>query len=109
MNESKETYEGNHKKERERVLSNNKSDVVKLITVFHCVDINVSLSGLDPASPLFNLGILEKLSPASADFVDVIHTSGGTIGMWDPMGHVDFYPNGGDIPQPGCFGLEQVI
>lgn len=69
----------------------------------------ITSSGLDPASPLFNLGLFEMLTPASAEFVDVIHTTSGTIGIQDPMGHVDFYPNGGDIPQPGCFGLEQVL
>ena len=39
-------------------------------------------------------------------FVDVIHTDAGPIisgglGLMQPSGHVDFYPNGG-IQQPGC-------
>ena len=55
------------------------------------------------------MGFLETLTPTSAAFVDVIHTAGGTLGIWDPIGNADFYPNGGAIPQPGCMGLEQVI
>lgn len=42
-----------------------------------------------------------------ADYVDVIHTdakpfvSAGGLGLSEPCGHVDFYPNGGHT-QPGC-------
>lgn len=42
-----------------------------------------------------------KVSPGSAKFVDVIHTAAGIIGVVNPVGHVDFYPNGG-VRQPGC-------
>lgn len=46
------------------------------------------------------------LSKSDADFVDVIHTNGRKtinmgLGLYEPMGHVDFYPNGGKT-QPGC-------
>ncbi|RWS06517.1 Pancreatic lipase-related protein 1-like protein [Dinothrombium tinctorium] len=65
------------------------------------------ITGLDPASPLFE-GYSEKvrLDPTDADFVDVIHTNGdgfirGGLGSLMPMGHVDFYPNGGR-EQVGC-------
>jgi pancreatic lipase-related protein 2 len=34
--------------------------------------------------------------------VDVIHTCAGTLGHDDNLGHVDFYPNRGKQPQPGC-------
>ncbi|XP_022166001.1 lipase member H-B-like [Myzus persicae] len=61
------------------------------------------ITGLDPASPGFeNIPIQkERLSKDDAEFVDVIHTAGGTLGFMDSMGHVDFYPNGGVAPQPG--------
>ena len=46
------------------------------------------------------------LEPTDADFVDVIHTMGkaGPImdfGTLKPLGHADFYANGGAM-QPGC-------
>ena len=46
------------------------------------------------------------LNAGDADLVDVIHTAGkeGNImdyGTLKPMGHIDFYPNGGGR-QPGC-------
>lgn len=42
------------------------------------------------------------LDPSDAEFVDVIHTNGGGLLAFDePLGHVDFYPNGGQ-KQPGC-------
>lgn len=65
------------------------------------------ISGLDPASPLFEGHDLKvRLDPTDALFVDVIHTSGDTflrggLGASETMGHVDFYPNGGKF-QPGC-------
>ncbi|XP_054928640.1 inactive pancreatic lipase-related protein 1-like isoform X2 [Dermacentor andersoni] len=63
------------------------------------------ITGLDPAGPLFE-GTNVSLSRADADFVDVIHTNAGPIselkfGIQDPLGHVDFYPNGGS-KQPKC-------
>jgi len=42
------------------------------------------------------------LDPTDAQFVDVIHTSGPVFGFLAPLGHADFYPNNGKIPQPGC-------
>lgn len=36
-----------------------------------------------------------------AQYVEVIHTCGGYLGFAVPIGHVDFYPNGGSS-QPGC-------
>lgn len=50
-------------------------------------------------------GIANDLFP----FSDVIHSNGenlilGGLGSWQPMGHVDFYPNGGRV-QTGCSNL----
>jgi len=71
------------------------------------------ITGLDPAEPYFEgYGIDARLDPTDATFVDVIHTDAGGItdisfdkgvglGAWGPMGHVDFYLNGGKL-QPGC-------
>jgi hypothetical protein len=43
-----------------------------------------------------------RLDPGDADLVDAIHTCGGSLGFPNPYTHVDFYPNGGIAPQPGC-------
>ncbi|XP_072745945.1 inactive pancreatic lipase-related protein 1 [Anoplolepis gracilipes] len=63
------------------------------------------ITGLDP--PLFETisGVVDpeyRLDPTDAQFVDVIHTSGPVFGFLAPLGHADFYPNEGKIPQPGC-------
>nr|WIM01438.1 pancreatic lipase-like B [Limnephilus flavicornis] len=58
------------------------------------------ISGLDPAGPcFFNSPSELLLSPEDADFVDVMHTDALCFGFVKPLGHVDFYPNGG-IDQP---------
>lgn len=66
------------------------------------------ITGLDPAGPEFsNKPVEGKLWRTDARFVDVIHTNavpliGLTgIGINQALGHVDFWPNGGDY-QPGC-------
>ncbi|KAM8858851.1 inactive pancreatic lipase-related protein 1-like isoform 1-T2 [Spinachia spinachia] len=66
------------------------------------------ITGLDPAEPYFqdtNASVV--LDTSDAAFVDVIHTDGLPfnsklgLGMSQPVGHVDFYPNGGEL-MPGC-------
>ncbi|CAH0555695.1 unnamed protein product [Brassicogethes aeneus] len=72
---------------------------------------NVSrITGLDPAGPLFeSQDPRARLDQSDAAFVDVIHSNGekiilGGLGTSQPMGHVDFYPNGGR-EQIGCSHL----
>ncbi|KAI8428518.1 hypothetical protein MSG28_007298, partial [Choristoneura fumiferana] len=50
-----------------------------------------------------------RLDRGDAKFVDVIHSNGetlilGGLGAAQPLGHVDFYPNGGRV-QHGCSNL----
>ncbi|KAJ1519468.1 hypothetical protein ONE63_004754 [Megalurothrips usitatus] len=63
------------------------------------------ITALDPAGPLFWNDPKVRLDKSDAGFVDVIHTCAGYLGYWDPIGHADFYPNGGTYVQPGC-GLD---
>ncbi|KAL9882889.1 pancreatic triacylglycerol lipase isoform 2-T3 [Glossina fuscipes fuscipes] len=65
------------------------------------------ITGLDPAAPLFaeTHGVV-RLDRSDAHFVDVVHTDGnllGGLGLYERLGHVDFYPNGG-MDNPGCDG-----
>ncbi|XP_018399013.1 PREDICTED: pancreatic lipase-related protein 2-like [Cyphomyrmex costatus] len=64
------------------------------------------ITGLDPAGPAFETPYLkdtkDRLDAADANFVDVIHTCAGSLGFLKPIGHADFYPNGGTFRQPGC-------
>lgn len=60
------------------------------------------ITGLDPAKPMFVLlKAAKRLSEKDAVFVDVVHTDVLQRGILQPLGHVDFYVNGG-IEQPGC-------
>ncbi|CAB4006131.1 pancreatic triacylglycerol lipase, partial [Paramuricea clavata] len=69
---------------------------------------------LDPARPQFEGRHAEaRLDKTDAHFVDVIHTNSapflfGGAGYRGQLGHVDFYPNGGEY-QPGCEGLLRSI
>lgn len=68
------------------------------------------ITGMDPAGPLFLLaGPSGRLSSGDATFVDVIHTDGGKFGHSSVLGHIDFYPNGGSAPQPGCILMRDII
>ncbi|XP_070504218.1 lipase member H-A-like [Chironomus tepperi] len=61
------------------------------------------ISGLDPAHyGFFPFPSHENpLSSNDAEFVDAIHTDVNFIGTNYRVGHVDFYPNNGNL-QPGC-------
>jgi len=67
-------------------------------------------SGLDPAGPLFEgYDTSVRLDKSDANYVDVIHSNGeaiyvGGFGIAEPIGHVDFYPNGGRA-QRGCSNI----
>ncbi|XP_060624480.2 inactive pancreatic lipase-related protein 1-like isoform X1 [Anolis sagrei] len=75
------------------------------------------ITGIDPAQPYFEGTPVEiRLDKSDAEFVDVIHTdSAPTIpylgfGMRAAVGHLDFYPNGGEH-MPGCKknALSQIV
>ncbi|KAK0076501.1 hypothetical protein PV325_005270 [Microctonus aethiopoides] len=64
------------------------------------------ITGLDAGGPTFETPHLndpkDRLDETDAVFVDSIHTCIGIVGFIQPIGHIDFYPNGGLLPQPGC-------
>lgn len=68
-----------------------------------------SLAGVDPAGFLFqstNLLTGIGIHKSDASFVEIIHTFGGSVlfgklGVWRPVGHVDYFINGGG-KQPNC-------
>jgi pancreatic triacylglycerol lipase len=54
-----------------------------------------TIIGLEPAGPLFDVNNpATRLAPTDAHYVENIHTNGGGLGIFDPIGHADFYPNG---------------
>lgn len=66
------------------------------------------ITGLDPAELAFTeTDELVRLDPSDAKFVDIVHSDATPfvpkigLGLYEPIGHVDFYPNGG-FNQPGC-------
>ncbi|XP_011856518.1 PREDICTED: inactive pancreatic lipase-related protein 1 isoform X1 [Mandrillus leucophaeus] len=75
------------------------------------------ITGLDPVEASFE-GTPEevRLDPSDADFVDVIHTDAAPLipflgfGTNQQMGHLDFFPNGGES-MPGCKknALSQIV
>lgn len=58
------------------------------------------LTGFDPAMPLWGESS-GRIRSSDAAYVEIIHTNGGYAGLNEPLGHNDFYPNGGSH-QPGC-------
>ncbi|KAK0071836.1 hypothetical protein PV326_000757, partial [Microctonus aethiopoides] len=71
------------------------------------------ITGLDIAGIIYEIPRLkdpeDRLDKMDAVFVDVIHTTAGTVGIQAPVGHADFYPNKGTIPQPDCLLPPAVI
>ncbi|KAH8385323.1 hypothetical protein KR200_010680 [Drosophila serrata] len=66
------------------------------------------VTGLDPALPLFSSRADDSLHSNAAQFVDVIHTDYPLFGDLRPRGSVDFYPNFGQAPQPGCEDVDLI-
>lgn len=60
------------------------------------------ISALDPAGPEFKgRNPEDRLDSSDAQFVDVVHTDMDLLGFREPLGHIDYYANGG-ADQPGC-------
>jgi hypothetical protein len=64
-------------------------------------------TGLNPKGPISiypweTFYYLQRtLKKTDAEFVDLIHTAKAEI-FPNTTGHVEFYPNRGETPQPGC-------
>lgn len=68
------------------------------------------ITGLDPTLPRFNNSPpSDRLDQEDAEFVDVYHCDSYRFGYGDPIGDVDFYPNGGRAPMDGCTDVNQTL
>ncbi|KAL4711041.1 hypothetical protein ACJJTC_015217 [Scirpophaga incertulas] len=59
------------------------------------------ITGLEAALPGFISNTDNRLRAEDSAYTEVIHTNAGVLGFLTPLGHVDFYPNGGNN-MPGC-------
>ncbi|XP_078354749.1 inactive pancreatic lipase-related protein 1-like isoform X2 [Oculina patagonica] len=67
------------------------------------------ITGLDPSGKYFEAAHPDaRLDSSDAQFVDVIHSDSEDNGLEQPLGHIDFYPNGGE-EQKGCGVLGGII
>lgn len=63
------------------------------------------ITATDPSRRPFESTIInrnERLNSEDATVVVAIHSDAGSRGFLNPLGTIDFYPNGGLDPQPGC-------
>ncbi|KAI5718088.1 hypothetical protein M8J77_016063 [Diaphorina citri] len=68
------------------------------------------ITALDPAGVRFgHLPPHEKLTADDARFVMVVHSSGDILSFSQPIGDADFYPNGGNAPQPKCSSVPDIF
>uniref|UniRef100_A0A2A4J3D6 Lipase domain-containing protein n=1 Tax=Heliothis virescens TaxID=7102 RepID=A0A2A4J3D6_HELVI len=59
------------------------------------------ITALDPARPCFARTEF-RLDKRDAQFVQVVHSSSGVLGLEEPVGHTDVYVNGVSSKQPEC-------
>lgn len=69
------------------------------------------ITGLDPAFPGFYALLIgpQPINKMDASFVDIIHTDAGIAGTPFNTGSVDFWPNDGRRPQPGCSLFNDIL
>ncbi|XP_013192735.1 lipase member H [Amyelois transitella] len=60
------------------------------------------ITALDPARPCFVRLAEYRLDKNDAQFVQVVHSSAGILGLENPVGHADVYVNGVLVKQPEC-------
>lgn len=106
-----------------QLIQDRKTELDKIHIVGHCLGAHVAgftgkkikkqlispiarITALDPARSLYEFPaatkLRDRLKRGDAYLVDVIHTCAGRLGFKAAIGDMDFYPNDGTPPQPGC-------